>query len=187
MVIERDSNMDFKRRIEADKAEWNTSEGRWTFINSRVFSWNESEKFVTESFINSYEKPEYNQKPSTFRKSVRNVEEMERKEAKEWIESLRKSGLPFRGALTEYYKRYSFALTPFVVAMISGAIGGRLRKNILLMSLLLSLIISVVYYVMQMVLILFAKLGYIPPLAGAWGTFLVFLFTGFWLFKNART
>jgi len=48
-------------------------------------------------------------------------------------------------------------------------------------------VISVIYYVLQMVFVLFAKIGYLPPLAGAWGTFLIFLFVGFWLFKNART
>ncbi len=185
MVIQRGEDMTFQRRIESDRAEW--KEEKWVFKNSRLFSWNEEGTFVTEKYISEYTLPVFNQRPASFRKTVRNVEEMARVEAKEWVESLRKSGLPFRGALTEYYKRFSFALTPFVVAMISGAIGGRLKKNILLMSLLLSLVISVVYYVMQMVLILFAKLGYIPPLAGAWGTFLIFLCTGFWLFKNART
>lgn len=184
-VVERDENMAFQRRIEADRGEWDGD--RWVFNNCRVFAWNGDNTFITETYESEVNDETFVQKPALFRKTVRNIDEMERSEAKEWIESLRKAGLPFRGALTEYYQRFSFALTPFVVAMISSAIGGRLKKNILLMSLLLSLGISVIYYVLQMVLVLFAKLGYIPPIAGAWGTFLIFLFTGFWLFKNART
>jgi lipopolysaccharide export system permease protein len=74
-----------------------------------------------------------------------------------------------------------------MVAFISSAVGGRFRKNILLMSLLTSLVFSVVYYVTQMVSVIFAKLGLIPPLAGAWGAFLLFAFATFWLFRYART
>lgn len=184
-VIELTADKTFKRRIESARAEWTDSS--WTFTSARVFTWNSAKTFITENYVSEISEPQFNQKPSTFRKTVRNIEEMTQEEAIEWIEALRKSGLPFRGALTEYYKRFSFALTPFVVALISSAMGGRLKKNILLMSLLLSLVISVVYYVVQMVLILIAKLGYIPPLAGAWGTFLFFLFAGSWLLKNART
>jgi len=162
----------------------------WEFQQARIFAWSEEnpeDPFVTETYMNTFTEPIFSQKPSAFRKTVRNIEEMHYLEAKEWVDSLRTSGLPFRGALTEYYNRFSFALTPFVVALISAAIGGRLKKNILLLSLLISLIIVVVYYVMQMVFILFAKQGYLPPIAGAWGTFLIFMFVGFWLFKNART
>ena len=85
------------------------------------------------------------------------------------IKSLKKAGLPFREQLTEYYRRFSFALTPFIVSIVSSALGGRFKKNILLMSLVVSLVISVGYYVLQMVSVLFAKLGYISPLVGAWG------------------
>jgi len=55
------------------------------------------------------------------------------------------------------------------------------------MSLLTSLVVSVVYYVAQMMATLFAKLGYISPLTGAWGATIVFLAAGFYLFRVART
>lgn len=184
-IIVFDKNHVFSERLEAETATW--EKGKWIFKNARHFFWDSSGEFITEEFASTYSNEMIDQPPSTFRKTVRNIEEMKREKAKEWIRSLRVAGLPFRGALTEYYKRYSFAFTPFIVALISCAVGGRLKKNILLMSLLLSLGISVIYYVMQMVLILFAKLGYIPPLAGAWGTFLIFMFVSFYLFKVART
>lgn len=131
--------------------------------------------------------PELDELPETFRSTTRNVEEMPIEEAEAWIESVRRAGLPVRGILTEYYKRFSFALTPFIVAFISSSVGGRFKKNILLMSLLLSLVISVVYYVVQMIAIILAKLDYIPPLSGAWASFVLFVFIGFFLFRVART
>ena len=184
-IIIFDENHVFTERLDAETAKWEN--GKWSYKNARRFFWSSSGEFITEQFASTYSNERLNQPPATFRKTVRNIEEMKREEAQEWIRSLRVAGLPFRGALTEYYKRFSFAFTPFIVALISCAVGGRLKKNILLMSLLLSLGISVIYYVMQMVLILFAKLGYIPPLAGAWGTFIIFMFVSFYLFKVART
>ncbi len=184
-IISFDENRLFSERVEAEKGEWNGT--MWNFSNVRHFYWSGDRQYVTEKYLSVYSDEKFNQRPETFRVTVRNVEEMKREEAREWVQSLRNAGLPYRGALTDYYRRFAFSLTPFIVALISCAIGGRLKKNILLMSLLLSLIISVVYYVMQMVLVLFAQIGYIPPLAGAWGTFLFFLFVSFWIFKNART
>ena len=112
---------------------------------------------------------------------------MERNTAKAWIETLRKAGLPYREALTEYYKRFSFTFTPLIVALISISFTGKFRKNVLLMSLLSSMMIAAGYYILQMVLMLFAKMGYIPPLAGAWGALFTFIILSLIMLKNADT
>ena len=135
------------------------------------------------SYSDVYTNPEFNTAPFTFRKIVRDVDEMRLNDAREWIFSLRKAGLPYSEALTTFYRRFSFALTPFIVCLLSAAIGGRFRKNILLMSLLTSLIISVVYYVMQLVLAILANLGYISPAAGAWAPFIFFCIAGFFAYR----
>ncbi|GHV90280.1 hypothetical protein AGMMS50268_07830 [Spirochaetia bacterium] len=43
-----------------------------------------------------------------------------------------------------------FAFTSFVVMILSISMGGRFRKNILLMSLLASLCVAVFFYVMEL-------------------------------------
>jgi len=108
-------------------------------------------------------------------------------QAAEWIKTLKSAGLPHKSQLAEYYKRFSFPFTCLIVSIIASSIGGNLRKNILLMSLLSSLLLSVFYYIMQMVLMLFAKIGYIPPFAGAWGTFVFFIFMSIAMFRYAKT
>jgi lipopolysaccharide export system permease protein len=65
--------------------------------------------------------------------------------------------------------------------------GGRFRKNILLMSLLASLSAAVVFYVMEMISMMMAKLGYIPPVIGAWFPVCTFVIIGFLLLGNAKT
>jgi lipopolysaccharide export system permease protein len=70
--------------------------------------------------------------------------------------------------------------------ILSISMGGRFKKNILLMTLLTSLSSAVIFYVMEMVSMMLSKLGFIPPMAGAWFPVVVFIFVGFLLLRNAK-
>ncbi len=182
-LIERDVDGNLIQSLSAEYAKWNEEKLLWEFNRCRIYALNSDSGFYEIDYIDKYTNVLYDAAPFTFRKVVRDVEEMQLKDASMWIEALQKAGLPYREALTAYYKRFSFALTPFIVSLLSAAIGGRFRKNILLMSLLTSLIISVVYYVMQMVLVILANLGYISPAAGAWSPFIFFCILGFFAYR----
>jgi lipopolysaccharide export system permease protein len=71
--------------------------------------------------------------------------------------------------------------------MLSISMGGRFRKNILLMSLLSSLGAASVFYVIEMLTMMMARMGYIPPIIGAWFPVFVFIIVGFFLLKTAKT
>jgi len=187
IVIRRDSNGGFISRLDGESAKWDNGDQLWIFQKCRIFEWDKNKEYINERSIGSYSDPLFNESPETFRKVTRDVDEMSIDDAKKWIQALKKAGLPYRDSLTDYYQRFSFALTPFIVAMISCALGGKFKKNILLMSLLSSLILSVVYYVIQMIMALMSKMGYIPPIAGAWTSVVIFLIVGFSLYKTAKT
>ena len=70
---------------------------------------------------------------------------------------------------------------------VAAGLGGRFRRNVLLMNLLAALIATVVYYVAQMIASILAKNGYLPPAAGAGLALLIVLAAGSILLKNART
>ncbi len=70
---------------------------------------------------------------------------------------------------------------------LCSAIGGRFKRNIVLMSLLVSLCLAVLYYVTGMVTGLMAQSGTIAPLAGAWTPIVVFLVATVVLFRYSRT
>jgi lipopolysaccharide export system permease protein len=185
VLIERDENGRITGRIDAEQAVW--SQDRWELQNVRLFSWDEEGKFLLEDGQSVFTREDINESPETFRKTIRNIGEMKVEEAGLWVDGLRSAGLPFREPQTEYYKRFSWAFTPLIVAFMSCAMGGRFKKNILLMSLLLSLVVSVLYYVGLMVSSLLAKSGMLTPLLGAWAPFILFLLVGLWLFRSART
>lgn len=184
-VVVRDSSMNLVSRIDAAWAEWAGT--RWILHECRGFFWDPGTKVLTDEKQQVYDSPLYAEPPDTFRKLSRSVEEMNRAESERYVSMIRRAGLFYRDALTDYYKKYSFACTPFIVAFIASSLGGAFKKNILLMSLLSSLVISVIYYVAQMVMGILAKNGVVPPLFGAWAPFALFLILGFMLFRTART
>ncbi|MCX7787047.1 MAG: LptF/LptG family permease [Spirochaetes bacterium] len=171
LVAQRDTKGNLIVRIDAESAEWKGS--FWELRNARLLS-KVGEDFLEEK-VSHYPATTLSTPPARFRKMTKTVDEMRLPQAREWIDSLRKAGLPYRETLTEYYKRFSFAASPLVVSVIAGLAGAMFRRNILLMSLLMSLILSVLYYVVQMMMVLLAKLGYIAPIAGAWSSFFLFL------------
>ncbi len=182
-IIMRDDDLRVLRRIDAQWAQWNND--FWRLHDARIF--NREEDRMTEKVQSIYENENINVPPETFKNKTRSIEGLRVYEAAKWIATLKAAGLPYRAVLTDYYERYSFALTPLIMIFISAPIGSRLRKNILLMSLLLSLIIAVIFYVMQMLTALLAEFGLIDALAAALIPACFFFLVGFFLLNTSRT
>ncbi len=183
-VVERNAIGGPIARTEAASARWDGL--RWVFSRVRRFemavdgSWNDVS-------YGSWTAERLDEKPDAFRSQNRDYGEMSASELAVFVTFLKRAGLPFAAAQAERHKRYSFAFTPMVVVLLAGASGGRFRKNVLLASLLTSLIAATMYYVAQMITMLLAKSGALDPRIGAWAPLVVFLASGFLLFKTART
>ena len=183
-VVRRDEGGQFVERLDARKARWETD--RWVFQDAR--KWAYSEKGVLEeSFLPEVNSRFYDEPPASFRKGKKELDELTVAEAREYVRFLKSAGLPYRGGVAEYYERFSFSLTPVIVAMLSIGLGSRIRKNIVLSSLLISLSAATGYYVMRMITMLFARLDIISPFAGAVSPLAVFLVFGVLLFRTAHT
>ncbi len=186
IIIFRNGKGELTRRLDADWATWDGTS--WQLHRVRDFSLQNSTGDLVQKRHEEFTDPALNLAPTTFgRVSTKKVDQMDLSQARIWISALQKAGLPYRSALTNYYERFSFALTPFIVVFISASVGGRFRKNILLMSLLVSLVLSVIYYVMQMLSGLLANIGVIRPLVGAWLAASLFTMGGIFLFRISRT
>jgi lipopolysaccharide export system permease protein len=184
-IIIRRGDGGLDQRVDAAWGEWNAT--RWILHDCRVFTWDPAARALRDKRMDVLDSGSFNEPPGTFKRLTRNVEEMQREDAASYVSTLRRAGFSYRAALTDYYRKFSFACTPLVVALIASSLGSTFRKNILLMSLLTALVISVVYYVAQMLMAILSKNGYIPPLAAAWSPFVVFILLGGLLFRSART
>lgn len=182
LSIVRDSKGNLKSIIQAPVATWNID--HWTLEEYITYLFDDPSRVIstTLSLPVVFDEP-----PETFRKNITSVDELKATDAKKYIDGLKKAGLPYAEHLSNYYKRFSFSFTIFIVLFFSISLGGRFKKNIMLMSLLLSLSIAVLFYVTQMVTMLFAKWEYISPFVGAWFPVFLFFTTSTLILKYART
>jgi lipopolysaccharide export system permease protein len=182
-IIERDAEGHPVARTGAATARWQN--GTWTLLRVRRFVLEGGE--WKEGDYGSYTNPEYNEEPPSFRNQNFDLAELSSVELGERAKFQASAGLPYAATIAERHRRLSFSFAPLVVALLSAAIGGRYRKNVLLMSLLVSLVIATGYYVFQMVTMLLAKTGVLEPAVGAWSPLVLFALIAAGLYRFART
>jgi lipopolysaccharide export system permease protein len=180
-IIEQTDKGEFLSLIRAPHAAWNGE--YWSFSNALIYSW--EGEFLRVKPMEAADT--YREDPEIFRRRAVAAEDLPAKDAAGLVRDLKNAGLPFIGALADYYHRYSFSAVSFVVMILSISMGGRFKKNILLMSLLASLVSTVVFYVMEMISMMMARLGYIPPIVGAWFPIVFFSALGLLLLQSAKT
>jgi lipopolysaccharide export system permease protein len=180
-IIEKNENGDFAALIRAPRAVW-TGE-YWSFSNALIYE--REGGFLTVKSLPATDV--YREHPDIFKRNAVDAESLPAREAAYLIQDLRNAGLPFTGALAEYYHRFSFSAASFVVLVLSISMGGRFKKNILLMSLFSSLAAAVVFYVTEMVTMMMARTGYLPPIVGAWFPIVLFSVLGLYLLRGAKT
>lgn len=176
IVIKRTENGMFTQRIDANQAVW--TDGRWLFKSVKIFTHDMASGAMSDSYHETWSDENLVEPPESFKSRKGAVEELGVIQARDYVAALRASGLPYTSELSEYYKRFAFSLTPLVVVLLSTATAGRFRKNVLLMSLLFSLLSATGYYVFQMITMLLAKTGEIPPLVGAFLPVTLFMIGG---------
>ena len=181
-VVEMNEKGLFVSQIRAPSADW--VDGHWEFKNAVIYRYDAEGVLRIYQFVSN---ESYNEHPDIFRRKAVNVEELNAKNAGLLIKDLRSAGLPYRHTQANYYHRFSFAATSLIVMILSISMGGRFRKNILLMSLFTSLSVAVVYYIAEMLSMTMAGLNYIHPFVGAWFPVLIFMVLGVHLLRSAKT
>lgn len=182
LIIMRTEIGDVHTVVKGTAALWQTD--HWEIEDKSVYVFTDENDVV---YREEMDESPFFEPPETFQKNITSVDEMTIAQAKLFIDNLKKSGLPYHEYLSQYYRRFSFPFTIFIVLFFSVSVGGRFKKNILLMSLLFSLSLATLYYVTEMMTMLFAKWEYISPLAGASLPFLIFTLLSIGMLKIART
>jgi lipopolysaccharide export system permease protein len=186
IIIETDSRGKLVSVIRAPRAVW-AEEDHWDFTNPVIYEWSDEWEGGLLRIRNMEKTNAYQDPPDAFRRNMVVAEELSVRDAGFLIQDLRSAGLPFIEAQAEYFRRFSFPTASFVVMILSISLGGRFRKNVLLMSLFASLAASVFFYIMEMITMMMARLGYIPPQVGAWFPVFIFIILGFLFLKTAKT
>ena len=184
-LLFRNEDKSLNSIIRAESAYWNEEKQFWRLQDPLEY------KYSDGKIQTMYPEPELLEKLSepceTFRNNSVSIEEINTKDAKIYIEHLKRVGLPYNEELSVYYKKFAFPCVVFIVVFLSIALSGKSRKNVLVISLSLSISAAVLFYVMQMVTMLLAKFGYISPFMGAWFPVFFFVLASAVLLRYART
>ena len=172
-----------KNIIVSEKAVWNGS--YWECDKAFEYTYEKGNLSLTPLSTDSEKL--LTEPPDSFQNNEISVETVSTTEAKAYIARLQRSGLPTSGPLAEYYKKFSFPFIILIVVLLSVGLSGKTKKNVLLISLVLSICAAVLFYVVQMVTMLLAQFGYIPPVIGAWFPVIMFVFLSIILLKYAKT
>jgi lipopolysaccharide export system permease protein len=182
-VVLRNDDKSLQAILKADGALW--QDGRWALSNPIQYTAQGDTLRVTP--LDSAVAARLTEPPETFRNNTISVEEVNVAEAKAYIDKLQRSGLPVAEARSLYYKKYAFPFIVFVVVFLSVGLSGKTRKNVLIISMVFCIGAAALFYIMQMVTMLLAKFGWIPPLAGAWAPVIFFTSLSMALLRFAKT
>jgi len=174
-VVQRDPSGQMVSLIEANQAIWIKDHWKLMLVTKTILDDPSGIKIQNSTELDD---PLINLSPKSFIGKDQPVDSLDLSQAWLLIERRKSTGMNFREELTRYYERYSFAFTPLVVTLLALSAGRSFRKHVLLMSLLVSLGLAVLYYVIQMIAVLFATLGVLPPIVGAWTGCFLFLIIG---------
>ena len=183
-VLYRNNDKTFDGLIYADMAAW--SSDHWELSNAVFYKKDSKGNYVVQP-VDYDHLFRLMEPPEIFRSNSINVEEVTAAEAKKYIMQLEKSGLPSNEAKAEYYKKYAFSFVVLVVVLLAIGLSGKTRKNVLIVSLALSIAAVVLFYVIQMITMLMARFGTIPPVFGEWFPVILFVFISLLLLKYSRT
>ena len=172
-IVFRTEEKQLRSIIYAKSAVWNEDSQLWNLNSPVQYVMENNELKVVP--VSKDDLSLINEPYTIFRKSIVDVQSVSAKEAKVYIEHLKKAGLPYNEQLSEYYKKFAFPFIVFLVVFLSIGLTGKTKKNVLIVSLASCIGASVAFYVMMMVTMVLSKHGYITPFMGAW--FPVFFFT----------
>lgn len=182
-IVIRNEDKTLNSIIRADSALW--VEDHWKLSGATKYTL-QGDELITSS-VDQPTMDRLTEIPETFRNNTISVETVNTQEAREYIDHLRRVGLPYGEPLSVYYKKYAFPFILFIVVFLSIGLSGKTRKNVMLISLASCISAAVLYYVFQMVTMLMAKFGVLTPFMGAWLPVVLFVIISIVLLKHART
>ncbi len=185
-IIFRNEDNSLDRIAYADSALWDDERKCWELSGEVVYGIDEDGD-VRITHLDEEHLLRINEEPSTFRNNTVSVEEVNTREAREYIDHLKKAGFPSAEEESQYHKKFAFPFVVFIVVFLAIGLSGKTRKNVLIISLALCIAAVVLFYVMQMITMIMAKYEVIGPFMGAWFPVIFFIVVSAILLRFART
>jgi lipopolysaccharide export system permease protein len=173
-VVRWDKNHDFQERLFADKAVWWDNDKHWMFYGVNRTERMPNGKFEVRT-IPSMVGP-LKKGPKDFGRVERLAKEMNLSELSSYIDKIKQEGqLPIR-YLVDWHDKLAFPFMCVIMAVlcVPFAVKVNPRGGGVAIGLALSIVVAFGYWVVHTLFIALGHGGYIPPIAAAWASNVVF-------------
>lgn len=175
------STFQVKRRIYANRAYWEPSLDSWILERGWVRDFSASSVTSFKSFrVDSF--PELSEAPSYFKREVFQYNQMNWRQLRNYIRSLRDAGFETARLSVEWHKKFAFPLITAIIVFLAipfallvgtrGAIGG----------IALAVGIGIAYWSIAALFEALGTVGQLPPFLAAWAPDAIFAFLGLYFF-----
>jgi lipopolysaccharide export system permease protein len=130
---------------------------------------------------------ELSEKPEYFKKEVRTSAQMGVLELAGYIQELARSGFDVVRLTVEFYRKFSYPLMAFVIALIGVPFAFTTGSKGALTGIAVSIGIAIVYWTASSLFEAMGNLGQLPPAVAAWSPDVLFGLGGIWLLMRVKT
>ena len=174
------------RRIYAARAIWEPAIQGWVLENGwvRDLKGERVEKYFPFS-VDMF--PEMSEEPAYFKKEVRPSEQMSALELRHYIRELSQSGFDVVRLSVQFYRKFSYPLIAFVVALLGVPFSFTTGGKGALSGVALSIGIAILYWSISSLFEAMGNLSQLPPLVAAWSPDVLFGLAGSYLLLRVKT
>lgn len=174
------------RRIYATHAHWEPNLGKWVLEQGweRSFNGSAIEDYRT---FDATTFAELNEPPPYFKKEVKQSSEMNYEELRNYINDLQQSGFDTVKLRVQLYKKFSFPLITFVMAILAVPFALSTGRRGAVTGVAVAVGIGVVYWVTSGLFEAMGNVNQLPAMLAAWSPDLIFALGGGYLILKVRT
>jgi LPS export ABC transporter permease LptF/LPS export ABC transporter permease LptG len=175
------------RRVFATRATWEPSENTWVLTGGWIRDFGADDRVINYQPFKATSLPELTEPPGYFRREVRQYYQMNWKQLREYIDSLRQAGFDTARLSVQWEKKFAFPLIAAIIISLAapfaflvgtrGAVGG----------LAVAVGIGVAYWATAALLEAMGSVGQLPPVLAGWGPDAIFGFLAVYFFLRMPT
>ena len=180
------STFSLRRRIFAASTHWDATVNRWIFENGWVRTFDGEtvtsyQPFVIQTF------PEIREQPQYFKKEDRQSQEMNFSELSSYIADLQQSGFATQRLLVQLYKKLSYPIATFVMAILAVPFAFSTGKRAGITGFALAILLAVTYLGVSSLFEAMGDVNTLPAALAAWAPDVLFTLVGTWFLLRTAT
>lgn len=174
------------RRIFAKRVYWDPFVQKWVFDDGWVRNFADPGDTLYKTFnVNLF--PEINEDPSYFVKVVKLSEQMNARELWAYIQSLQQSGFDVVRLMVQYYRKFAYPFTAFIMTLIAIPFSFSTGRKGALYGVGLSIVIGIIYWAVAGLFEAMGGFNKLHPLLAAWSPNMLFGLCGAYLLLTIDT